>query len=112
MRRRFPLLVASVAALVAVAALAIQRRGNLLILEWAHKAPAETPPVAVLLEFGLKDFKAVDWSGRATIAGARVVRREGYRFRPSAGDKLADADGWKASSHRGLRVPAKNPAVS
>jgi hypothetical protein len=112
MRRRFPLLVAAVAAMVAVAALAIQRRGNLLILEWAHKAPAEGPPVAVLLEYGLKDFKAVDWSGRATVAGARVVKREGYRFRPSAGDKLADPDSWKASSHRGLRVPPKNPAVS
>jgi hypothetical protein len=112
MRRRFLLVPAALAALVAVASLATQRAPGLLILEWAHKAPAETPPVAVLLEFGQKDVRAVDWSGRATVAGARVVRREGYRFRPSAGDRLTDPDGWQASSHAGLRVPKKSPAVS
>src|SRR5262245_820004 len=112
MRRRFPLVVMAVAALAVAASVATQRRKNLLVLEWAHKAPAETPPAAVLLELGVKDLRATDWSGRAAVAGARVVRREGYRFRPSAGDKLTDPDGWQASSHAGLRVPKKSPAVS
>ena len=109
MKRRFLLVTAATAAMIAIAALATQQRPGLLLLEWAHKAPAETPPTAVLLEFGLKDVKATDWSGRATVAGARVVSREGYRFRPSAGDKLAAPDAWQASSHRGLRVPAFTP---
>src|SRR5262249_32985110 len=87
-------------------------RPTLLLLEWAHRAPAETPPVAVLLEFGLKDLKAVDWSGRAAVAGARLVQREGYRFRPSAGDKLTGTDSSRAYSDAGLRVPRKTPAVS
>src|SRR5205823_8128314 len=39
------------------------------------------------------------------------VHREGYRFRPKDGDELTE-NGWKASSHRGLRVPARNPAVA
>ncbi len=112
MPRRYLLVAATAGIMVTVAVLAAQRRPGLLLLEWAHKAPAETSPVAVLLEMGLKDIKAVDWSGRASVTGARVVRREGYRFRPSAGDKLTEPDGWQASSHRGLRVPAKNPAVS
>jgi hypothetical protein len=112
MKRRLLLVTAATAAMIAIAALATQQRPSLLLLEWAHKAPAEMPPTAVLLEFGLKDVKVTDWSGRAAVAGARVVAREGYRFRPSAGDKLAEPDAWQASSHRGLRVPAKNPAVS
>jgi hypothetical protein len=112
MKRRFLLIVVAMTVMVAIAAVAVQKRPGLLILEWAHKAPAEDQPVAVLLEMGLKDFKAVDWSGRASVAGARVVRRESYRFRPSAGDQLTEPDGWRASSHRGLRVPPKNPAVS
>jgi hypothetical protein len=112
MKRRFPLVAAATAAVIAVAALTTQKRTNLLLLDWAHKAPAESPPTAVLIEFGLKDVKATDWSGRAAVTGARVVHREGYRFRPTAGDKLTDADAWHASSHRGLRVPPKAPAVS
>src|SRR5262249_17937425 len=52
------------------------------------------------------------WSGAATVKGAKVVHREGYRFRPKAGDVLNDPDGWKISSHRGLRVPQNQPAVA
>src|SRR5262249_51338202 len=48
---------------------------------------------------------------RASVKGAKVVHREGYRFRPAAGDKLGDPDAWTASSHRGLRLPPKNPAA-
>src|SRR6266542_4995017 len=111
MKRRSLLAFTATAALIAVAALAVQQRGgNLLLLEWAHKAPAETPPTAVLLEMGLKDLKATDWSGKVTVAGAKVVHREGYRFRTD--DKLVEPNAWEASSHRGLRVPAKNPAVA
>jgi hypothetical protein len=50
------------------------------------------------------------WSNRATVQGARVVHREGYRFRKD--DQLVQPDGWDVSSHRGLRVPPRNPAVS
>src|SRR5205807_9547537 len=104
MKRRSLLAFAATVTMLAVAALAVQQRGggSLLLLDWAHKAPAETPPVAVLLEMGLKDLKAADWSGKATVAGAKVVHREGYRFR--TGDQLTDPGGWEASSHRGLRV--------
>jgi hypothetical protein len=97
--------------MVVIAALATQRRQpNLLLLEWAHKAQMETPPVAILIEMGGKDKSPRDWSGRATVAGGRVVHREGYRFRKE--DKLTEPDGWQASSHRGLRVPPKAPQVS
>ena len=48
---------------------------------------------------------------RATVTGARVVHREGYRFRSGEGDKLTDPDGWQASSHRGLRLPPRQPAL-
>jgi hypothetical protein len=116
MKRRILLVLTATVTMIALAAWALQQRpASLLVLEWAKKAPAENPPVAVLIELGLEDhktFKPRDWSGSAKIKGAKVVHREGYRFRPSAGDKLIEPDGWQASSHRGLRVPAKNPAVS
>src|SRR5262245_46964601 len=114
MKRRHLLVLAATAGMVAVAALATQQRQGLLVLEWANKAPAENPPSAVLIELGLQDYKTFkprDWSGRATVTGAKVVHREGYRFRKE--DRLTEPDGWQASSHRGLRVPAeKKPQVS
>src|SRR5262249_117015 len=87
------------------------------VLEWANKAPAETTPVAILIELGLGDTKAAktrDWSGSAKVNGAKVVHREGYRFRAGAGagDKLLDGDAWQASSHAALPAPPKHPAVS
>jgi hypothetical protein len=113
MRRRL-LSLAALAAMIAVAAVASQQRraGGLLVLEWARKAPAETPPVAVLVELGFGDRKPTDWSGRVTVAGGKVVRREAYRFRSREGDRLTEPDGWKASSHRPLINPAGQPAVS
>ncbi len=110
MKRRCALAFAAVAVMAAVAALATQKRPNLLVLEWAHKAADEQPPVAVLIEMGLKDFKATDWSGRAAVAGAKIVRREGYRFR--AKDGLNDPDAWTASSHVAVRAPGKKPQVT
>src|SRR5262249_19199889 len=109
MKRRLPLLLAALVIMLAVAALAAQKRPALLVLQWAGKAPPETLPSAVLIEFGLTDNNPSDWSGRATVSGGRVVHREGYRFRK--GDELVEPDAWKAGSHRGLRAPKGQPAV-
>ena len=43
------------------------------------------------------------------MTGAKVVGREGYRFRED--DKLTEPDGWQASSHRPLRAAPKMPAA-
>jgi hypothetical protein len=115
MKRRILLGLTAAAIVLAVMALASQQKRTLLLLEWASKAPAETPPVAVLIEMGVTDTKLAmtrDWSGQAAVTGAKVVHREGYRFRPGAGDKLLDGEAWEANSHTGLRVPPKLPAVS
>ncbi len=110
MKRRLLLLFVVVAIMVAVAALALQPRLGLLVIDWANKAPKATPPVAVLIEFGGKDTNPVDYSGTATVTGAKIIHREGYRFRKE--DKLVEPNGWVAGSHRGLRVPPKMPAIS
>jgi hypothetical protein len=111
MRRQQALLLAALGVMVVIAALGQQKQApdRLLVLEWARKAAAETPPAAVLIEMGRKDAQAKPWSGTATVAGARVVHREGYRFRAS--DKLVEPDGWQASSHRPLRAPPRMPAA-
>jgi hypothetical protein len=108
--KRACLLVVAVALVLGVSALAFQENRSFPLLDWAAKATAEPRRVALLLEFGLKDNDARDWSGEATVTGAKVAHREGYRFR--ADDKLVGTDSWEASSHRGLRVPPKNPQVS
>jgi hypothetical protein len=108
--KRHVLLLATVAAMLAIAAVGSQKKPRLLVLEWASKAKLEAPPVAVLIEMGLKDAKPRTWANRATVTGARVVHREGYRFRD--GDRLIDPDAWQASSHRPLRLPPKNPAAA
>jgi hypothetical protein len=100
---------------LAVVALAPQKQRGLLVLDWANKAAAENAPVAILIEMGLQDSKTTkgrDWSGAATVTGAKVVHREGYRFRPTEGDNLLEGDSWKAASHKGLRVPKGQPKVS
>src|SRR2546430_138139 len=111
MKRKHVLMLAALGFMASVAWLELPRRTGtgLRLLEWAAKAPAETPPVAILLEMGLKDIKPASWSGQATVAGAKVVRREGYRFR--ANDKLVDADAWQAGSHRPIRLPPQNLAL-
>ena len=110
MRRHPFLLLAVIAAMIAVAAVSTRKKPQLLLLEWASKAKAETPPVAVLIEMGLQDSAPTSWSGRARVAGARVVHREGYRFRD--GDKLVGPDAWQASSHRPVTLPRRNPALA
>jgi hypothetical protein len=82
--------------MLAIALLAMQKTPSLLLLDWAAKADAEKPPVAVLIEMGLKDDKSTVWTGHAAVSGAKVVSREGYRFHTE--DKLTDPDGWKAST--------------
>jgi hypothetical protein len=104
------LLLVAVAAMVAVAALSEKKKPGLLLLDWANRGSKERLPAAVLIEMGMKDKQAENWSGRAIVNGAKVVHREGYRFRPE--DKLLDPDRWEASSHRGLRVPPRNPATA
>ncbi len=108
--RNIVLVVAAVAAMIAVAALSEKKQPNLLLLEWANRGSKERPPVAVLIEMGMKDKEPEKWSGLAVVNGAKLVHREGYRFRPD--DKLLDPDRWEASSHRGLRVPPRSPAVA
>jgi hypothetical protein len=110
MKRQAVLFLAGAGVLLALAALAAQKKPGLLLLDWAAKGSHEAPPVAVLIEMGLKDENPTSWSGEATVSGAKVVHREGYRFRD--GDKLVDPAGWEASSHRGLRVPPRQPQVA
>src|SRR5438270_308047 len=110
MRRHPFLLLAVLAAMIAVAAVSARKKPRLLVLEWASKAKTQTPPVAVLIEMGLTDDKPASWSGRATVAGAKVVHREGYRFRD--GDRLVEPDAWHASSHRPIKLPPRNPALA
>src|SRR5579859_7707413 len=86
--------------------------GKLLVLDWAAKSSLAKPPTAILIEFGMKDTAPTDWTGSATVKGAKIVHREGYRFREKAGDKLTDPDGWTMKSHRGMRVPPNQPAVA
>ena len=111
MKRQHCVVAASaLAIMVGVAALAPEKPGKLLVLEWAAKAKAETPPTAVLIELGLTDTDPKSWSGSVEVKGAKIVHREGYRFRKT--DKLTGTDGWEASSHRGIKVPPKGPQVS
>ena len=57
MNRRPFLFLAALGLMAVVAAVAAQKKpaGKLLVLEWAARASGDTPPVAVLIEMGLKD---------------------------------------------------------
>ena len=112
MKRRALLLFTATAVMIVVATLGMQKKpkSGLLLLEWASKGDKTPPPTAILIEMGLKDERPTDWSGRAKVTGAKVVHREGYRFRK--GDELTDPEGWKASSHRGLRIPPRQPVIA
>jgi hypothetical protein len=108
--RRALLLLAVTAVMITVAVLAAPRKNSLLLLDWAGKSTTESSPVAVLIEMGLKDQTPTSWDSKAVVTGARVVRREGYRFRPK--DKLVGDDAWEAGSHRGLRLPPRQPQAA
>ncbi len=104
MRRRLALAMTATAAMLALAALAPSpQKTSLPVLDWAARSDAPRPPVAVLIEMGVKDAEPRAWNGRFAVRGAQVVHQEGYRFRP--GDRLVGGAGWEASSHRGLRAP-------
>jgi len=94
MKPRRAILAALAVGLAILAGLAGQKKtdGKLLVLEWAAKSSLEKPPVALLIEFGQKDTAPTDWSGKASVSGAKIVHREGYRFRSKAGDQLTGAD--------------------
>ncbi|HTU17494.1 MAG TPA: hypothetical protein VMG10_05470 [Gemmataceae bacterium] len=100
--RNVVLVLAAAVTMVAVAALSEKKKPDLLLLDWANRGSKERPPAAVLIEMGTKDKQPAKWSGRAVVTGAKVVHREGYRFRPD--DKLRDPDRWELSSHWGLRA--------
>jgi hypothetical protein len=107
MKRRRTLIVAAVGIMVAIAAIGQQKAAQkLLLLDWAGKAQEKAPPLAILIEMGLKDAQPKNWSAKAKVDGAKVVHREGYRFRD--GDKLT-ADGWEVSSHKPLRGTGQMP---
>jgi hypothetical protein len=108
--KRILSLVGTIVFVVVTLIFALQNPQSFPPLDWAKKAAPSKPRVAVLLEFGQKDINLRDWSGQATITGATVVQREGYRFH--AQDKLTGADGWTASTHRPVRAPAGMPAIT
>ncbi len=108
MKRLF-LTVLALALMVVVSALALQQeRGAFPLLDWAAKATATPARSAVLIEFGHNDLQVHDWSGRAEVSGAKVVHREGYRFRT---DDRLEGESWTASSHRPLRAPKNDPVT-
>lgn len=108
--KRLSLGVLALVLMVVVSALALQtERRSFPLLDWPAQAAALPARSALLLELGLKDDAVKDWSGRAEVSGAKVVHREGYRFRE--GDKLIDPDGWQASSHRSIRAPKNDPVT-
>ena len=98
------------ALVLVVVSFALQPAPGLPLLDWAKKGTPGKPRVAILLDFGHKDISLRDWSGQATVTGAKVVAREGYRFRDE--DKLVGADGWEARSRLPIRAPKGQPAVS
>jgi hypothetical protein len=108
--KRILLMIVAASTMVGVTALALSHNDPLLLISWAGKASPVEEPVAILIEMGVKDVKARDWSGKATVQGAKLVRRESYRFR--SGDKLTDDGRWVVSSHRAIRAPKGNPAIS
>ncbi len=112
MRRQHSLLLAALGVMVVIAALGQQKSApnKLLLLEWARKGSHEAPPTAILIDMGLKDAQVKSWAGKATVSGAKVVHREGYRFR--TGDKLVEPDQWQVSSHRPLRAAPMQVAAT
>jgi hypothetical protein len=109
-KRRAILLLAVTAVMITVVVLAAPGKTSLLLLDWAAKSSTEAPPVTVLIEMGLKDQVSTTWDSKATVTGAKVVKREGYRFRPK--DKLVGAEAWEAASHRALRLPPRQPQAA
>jgi hypothetical protein len=109
MKRRVLLLGVTAVILAAVVAMQQQPGPTLPVLARALKATDKSPPAAILIELGLKDDAPTDWSGTATVQGAKMVHREGYRFRKE--DKLTEPNGWHAMSRYSIRAPKNDPVV-
>jgi hypothetical protein len=109
MKRILSFVAALMLVLVAIA-FALQPVSNFPYLDWAKKAAPAKAVATVLLEFGLKDIVSRDWSGSATVTGANVIQRGGYRFRE--GDKLVLPNAWEANSRPPIRAPKGMPAVT
>jgi hypothetical protein len=109
MNRRSGLFLVALTAMAGLAALGSSRKPGPLLLDWVAKAPKESPPLAILIEMGKRDTKPISWSGRATVSGARVVHREGYRFQKA--DKLIEPNAWEASSHRPVALAKGAPGT-
>jgi hypothetical protein len=107
--KRHLLAFAVVVAMIAIAALAFQKKPGLLLMDWAARGQPQEPGAAILIEFGLKDEKSTSWTGHATVTGAKVVHREGFRFRDK--DKLMEPNGWEVSSRFPVD-PASRPALT
>src|SRR2546421_2496194 len=107
--KRIFLLGIALGIMAAISAVAFQQpRPTFTFLDWAKEAAPEKPTAAVVLEFGLNDANGRDWSGAVQVSGAKVVHREGYRFRSE--DKLVGADAWEAHSHPAIRLTNGQPA--
>ena len=109
MLRRPLLVLLSLGAVLTFALMGSQPKSKLLVLDWANRATKEKAPLAVLIEMGLGDRRPTSWAGQATVYGARVVHREGYRFRDE--DRLIEPDGWNASSYRPVRPLRRRPGA-
>jgi hypothetical protein len=108
--KRILALVATIALLGIVIGFSTQPAPSFPLLDWAKKAAPGKARVAVVLDFGIKDAAGRDWSGEAVVTGAKVVHREGYRFRGD--DKLVNPNGWQAKSRLPVRAPKGQPAIS
>lgn len=111
--KRILSLVAAITFVVVAAIFALQPPASFPLLDWAKKASPGKPRVAILLEFGHKDIGGRDWSGQAVVTGAKVVHREGYRFRD--GDKVSGKDdviSWQAKTRPPVRAPKGQPAIT
>jgi hypothetical protein len=116
--KRILLLVAAIAIVLVAVAFALQNSATYPLLDWAKKASAGKARVAILLEFGVKDVAGRDWSGQAVVTGAKVVHREGYRFRDEdrvsaePGKDGATVVSWQAKTRPPVRAPKGMPAIT
>src|SRR5436853_7589967 len=64
MKRHPVLLLTVMVAMIALAALGAPKKPGLLLLDWATRSSTEPPPVAILIEMGLKDERPRSGSHR------------------------------------------------
>ena len=81
MKRRLLLLFVVALIMVVVVAMALQPKPTLLVLDWANKAPKETPPVAILVEVGTGPERRGSGPLRAAVVEIRLRRSLGREAR-------------------------------